>query len=267
MSSKRIAEQTLVVGAGKGGVGKSTVAVNLAVALAQEGKEVGLLDADIYGPSIPAMTGLRRLSPRIEKDPLGQEKVIPFSKFGVKVVSIGFFMEEARSVVWRGPMLHGALQKMLFYVEWGELDVLVIDLPPGTGDVLISLSQMTAIDGAVLVTTPQEVVILDVIKAISAFDQLSIPLLGIVENLAGFTPPGSEKVHHIFGRGRAQELARRFEAPVLGSIGIDPTICSGGDEGVPAAFNPSESTIYDAFHGIARNLIQQHHRKLSQQRL
>src|SRR5690348_13729352 len=148
--------KTVFVGSGKGGVGKSTVAVNLAVALAQQGLKVGLLDADVYGPSIPIMLGLRRLSPRIERSHTGEEKVIPLNKFGIQIISLGFFIEESRSMIWRGPMVHGTLQKMLQGVAWGELDVLVVDLPPGTGDVLLSLSQLLKEGSALVVCTPQE---------------------------------------------------------------------------------------------------------------
>ncbi len=259
--SRRISQTTLAVGSGKGGVGKSTVAVNLAVALAAEGREVGLLDADIYGPSIPIMMGLRRLSPRIEKDSSGTERVIPFSKFGVKVISIGFFMEEARSVTWRGPMLHGALQKMICDVQWGDLDFLIIDLPPGTGDALISLSQQLALDGAVVVTTPQTVAMLDAIKAINAFEQLDIPLTGVVENMAGFKPPGSDEVYALFGEGKAHELAQRFDTKVLGSIPFNPAIGVGGDEGLPIAFHESEDMAGEPLHNIAQTLLAQQRKR------
>ncbi|HRD55158.1 MAG TPA: P-loop NTPase, partial [Parachlamydiaceae bacterium] len=170
-------------------MGKSTVAVNLSVSLAKQGYLVGLLDADVYGPSIPIMLGLRRLSPREIQDNNGNSKLLPFSKFGIKAMSIGFFIEEAASVLWRGPMLHNALQKMIQDVEWGELDILIIDLPPGTGDVPISLSKLLKIEGAIIVSTPQEVAALDAKKAINALHLLDIPLLGIIENMAGFQVP------------------------------------------------------------------------------
>lgn len=238
---------TLFVGSGKGGVGKSTVSVNLAVALAQQGLRVGLLDADLYGPSIPIMFGLRRLSPRVIPDAEGRDRLIPFNKFGVKVISIGFFVEEARSVLWRGPMLHGALQKMLLEVEWGPLDLLLIDLPPGTGDIPISLSQLLKVDGALVVCTPQEVAILDAIKAINAFDQLQIPLLGLIENMAGFTTPDNH-TYHIFGKGKAEELAQRFSIPLLHSIPLLPSIGIGSDEGYPAACHQGNHDAGRHFH-------------------
>lgn len=219
--------KTIVVGSGKGGVGKSTVCVNIAVALAQQGYRVGLIDADIYGPSIPMMMGLRRLSPRTIAGDDGREIVIPFQKFGVHCMSIGFFVDEAQSVLWRGPVLHTALQKMVRAVEWGELDYLLIDLPPGTGDVPISLSQLLKIDGAIIVTTPQEVALADVLKAINSFDQLQIPLLGIVVNMTG----------DIFGASNGDSLAQRLDTAHLGSIPLDAIICRCGDEGTPYAYH------------------------------
>lgn len=248
--------KTFLVGSGKGGVGKSTVAVNLAVALALQGQRVGLLDADIYGPSIPIMMGLRRLTPSSQKLPNGdQEKIIPFTKFGIKVISVGFFIEEARSVIWRGPILHNILQKMLFEVVWGDLDLLLIDLPPGTGDTQLSLSQLLAIEGALVVCTPQEVAMLDAIKAINAFDHLDIPLVGIIENMAGFTAPETGQVYHIFGQGKAQELANRFNVPLLGSIPLIPQIRLNGDEGLPTAFN-SQTPQAQFFHSLATQFAQ-----------
>lgn len=234
---QKISRKTYMIGSGKGGVGKSTVAVNLAVALAKRGLSVGLLDADIYGPSIPIMLGLRRLSPRVRRDVEGKDKAIPFTKFGVHAISIGFFLEESVSVVWRGPVLHSALQKMITEVDWPQLDVMLIDLPPGTGDVPISLAKLIAIDGAIVVCTPQEVAMVDAVKAINAFDQLEIPLIGVVENMAGFTVPGTQETYHIFGQGKAQELAMRFHVPLLASIPLIPAIRYGSDEGYPAAYH------------------------------
>jgi ATP-binding protein involved in chromosome partitioning len=248
--------KVLFIGSGKGGVGKSTVAVNLAIALAQQGLKVGLLDADVYGPSIPIMMGLRRLSPRIERLPSGEEQIIPFSKFGVQVISLGFFIEEARSIMWRGPMLHGTLQKMLDNVAWGELDLLLIDLPPGTGDVILSLSQLLKGTGALVVCTPQEVAMLDAVKAINAFDQLDIPLWGIVENMAGFEVPETKQVFHIFGQGKAQELAMRFQTKVVASIPLFSSIRQGGDEGSPCALYSADPGG-QIFHGLASFLTQQ----------
>ncbi len=186
---KSPARFTLLVGSGKGGVGKSTIAVNLAVALSLAGYSVGLLDADLYGPSLPVMLGLRRLTPQHSISEDGKEKIRPFTKYGFQSMSVGFFIEESKSILWRGPLLHGMLQKMLIEVEWSPVDFMIIDLPPGTGDVPMSLSQLMPVDGAIVVTTPQEVAMLDAVKAINAFYQLEIPLIGIIENMAGFTAP------------------------------------------------------------------------------
>jgi ATP-binding protein involved in chromosome partitioning len=255
--------QILFIGSGKGGVGKSTVAVNLAVALAQQGLKVGLLDADVYGPSIPIMLGLRRLSPRIERLPSGTEKIIPLTKFGIQVISLGFFIEEAHSIIWRGPMLHGTLQKMLQGVAWGELDLLVIDLPPETGDILLSLTQLLkGKAGALVVCTPQEVAMLDAIKAINAFDQLDIPLWGIIENMAGFQVPETEQIFHIFGQGKAQELALRFQTQLLVSIPLMTNIRRGGDEGIPSALHPAD-LAGRLFQELASVVIQHHLQPLS----
>jgi len=248
--------KTLAIGSGKGGVGKSTVAVNLGVALARMGYRVGLLDADLYGPSVPIMTGLRQMSPETTVDGEGKRKFLPFEKFGLKIISLGFFLEESRSILWRGPMLHGMLQKMVSEVEWGELDLLLIDLPPGTGDVPLSLSQILKIDGALIVTTPQDVAILDAIKAINAFDQLKIPIIGIIENMAGFTVPETNETYAIFGEGKAEELAHRVGAPLLISIPLLPAIRRGGDDGYPSAFHSGDNAAGDVFRSLSATLMQ-----------
>lgn len=248
-------KKVIFIGSGKGGVGKSTLAVNLAVSLGQMGYSTALMDADLYGPSIPIMLGLRRLSPRVHIDGQGRERILPFTKFGIKSLSIGFFIEEAQSLLWRGPMLHGALQKMCTEVDWGELDYLLIDLPPGTGDVPISLSQLLPISGALIVCTPQEVAMLDAIKAINTFHQLNIPLFGIIENMAGFTIPETGETYHIFGQGKAEELAERFDTPLLGSIPLVPSIREGSDAGYPAAFHQADDNVGAFFRDIAHNLI------------
>jgi ATP-binding protein involved in chromosome partitioning len=249
--------KVFLVGSGKGGVGKSTIAINLAVALAQQGRSVGLLDADVYGPSIPIMMGLRRLSPQVQIFPDGKEKVIPFTKFGIQVISIGFFIEEARSVIWRGPLLHGALKKMIEEVAWGDVDILLVDLPPGTGDVLLSLSQLLLITGALIVCTPQEVAMLDAVKAINACHQLDIPLIGIVENMAGFTIPETGQFYPIFGQDKAKELANRFNMPLLKSIPLLPAIRQGGDEGCPSAFHQGDLQAGHHFRQLATEFSQQ----------
>lgn len=251
----QISTTTYLVGSGKGGVGKSTVAVNLAVALAKIGLSVGLLDADLYGPSVPIMMGLRRLTPQSEVDADGKEMITPFFKFGVKILSLGFFIEEARSIVWRGPMLHTTIQKFIQNIFWGHLDVLLIDLPPGTGDIPLSLSQLLTITGALIVSTPQEVAILDVIKVMNAFHQLEIPIVGLIENMAGFTAPDTGHTYALFGEGKVDDLARRFQTSLLGRIPFHTSIRIGGDEGVPAAFHSGQAG--DPFHLIARELLQQ----------
>jgi ATP-binding protein involved in chromosome partitioning len=246
-----------LVGSGKGGVGKSTVAVNLSIALSKKGLQVGLLDADVYGPSIPIMLGLRRLAPREIKNHEGKSKVLPFTKFGIKSMSIGFFIEEAKSILWRGPMLHNALQKMLDDIEWGDLDVLIIDLPPGTGDVPISLSKLLKIDGAIIVCTPQEVAMLDAVKAINALHVLDIPLLGVIENMAGFTVPGTNDTYDIFGKGKAHELSHNFNTSLLGSIPLIPAIVEGGDIGYPATLTKGNNQPGAYFDAIAENFLEQ----------
>lgn len=238
---KTIAETTLAIGAGKGGVGKSTVAVNLACALAEKGLRVGLLDADLYGPSIPIMLGLRQLSPRTQ----AEGNVIPFSKFGVHTISLGFFLEESRSILWRGPMLHQMLQKMIDGVAWPNLDIMIIDLPPGTGDVPLSLQQLLKLTGALVVTTPQLVALQDVIKAINAFDQLNIPLLGVIENFSGYDAPDGKR-YFPFGAGMGERLAENLAVPCLGKISIQEAIREGGDNGIP---NPKP------FRTLADNLL------------
>ncbi len=222
----RLAEKTVLIGAGKGGVGKSTITVNLAAALAEKGLRVGLLDADLYGPSIPIMLGLRQLSPRTQDN----GTIIPFTKFGIHTISIGFFLDESRSILWRGPMLDQMLKKMIGEVAWPNLDLLLVDLPPGTGDVPLSLSRLIEITGALMVTTPQDVAIADVVKAIHAFDQLRIPLLGLVENFSGYETPDG-KLYYPFGKGKGETLAHNLSIPCLDKIALRETIREGSDQG------------------------------------
>jgi len=246
------------IGSGKGGVGKSTVAVNFAIAMAKKGFTVGLLDADIFGPSIPIMMGLRRLSPQIVKNAEGKEEIIPFTKFGIQVMSVGFFIEEAKPVIWRGPILHGTLKKMIEDVLWGELDYLFIDLPPGTGDTLLSLSQLLTIKGGLVVCTPQQVAALDALKAINAFFQLDIPLLGVVENMAGFLAPETGQLYHIFGEGQAKKLADSFNVPLLASIPLVTEIRQGADNGEPIAFFGSNPHARQPFEFLAAEFIERY---------
>lgn len=226
----------LAIASGKGGVGKSTVASNLAVALADGGAKVGLIDADVYGPSVPTMFGLQGQRPGITKSPDGKPKIQPIERYGVKLLSIGFLVGEADAVVWRGPMVGSALRQFVTDAEWGELDYLIFDLPPGTGDVHLSLVQTVPVTAAVVVTTPQEVALADVKKAISMFKlpQIDVPILGIIENMAWFAPPElPDRRYFLFGEGGGRKLADEYELPLLGEIPIVENVRQGGDSGRP----------------------------------
>ncbi|MDW8236997.1 MAG: Mrp/NBP35 family ATP-binding protein [Aquificaceae bacterium] len=242
----------IAVASGKGGVGKSTVATNIAIALSKLGNKVGLLDADIYGPSVPTLVGLKNERVHINE----QNKLLPLEAYGLKVLSIGFLLpSEDTPVIWRGPMLMRALTQFLFDVEWGELDFLVLDLPPGTGDVQLTLAQNVKIDGAIIVTTPQDLALADVRKAVSMFKEVNIPILGVVENMAYFTCPESNQKYYIFGKGKVAEFALAYELKVLGSIPIDPQLCSSSDVGKPIALEDSESA--KAFMALAQVINEQ----------
>ncbi len=223
---------TVAIASGKGGVGKSTVAVNLAVALAKNGLRVGLLDADVYGPSIPVMFGLVGQRPRMEA---GGKRLVPFERYGVRFMSLGFLVEPDAPVIWRGPMVMKGLDQLLRDVAWGALDVLVVDMPPGTGDVQLTLAQKVQLAGAVIVTTPQDVALADAVKGVAMFDQVQVPVLGIVENMSYFVCPHCGERSEIFGHGGAQAEAKRLGVPFLGEIPLEPSIRSGGDTGHPAA--------------------------------
>ncbi len=219
----------IAVASGKGGVGKSTVSVNLAVALAQAGASVGLLDGDITGPNIPLMLGLEG-QPKASPN----NKITPLERYGVKAISIQFFVPEGQPIVWRGPLVGGAIQQFLRDVDWGDLDYLVIDLPPGTSDAQLTLAQAVPISGAVLVTTPQEVSLADVGKALAMFQRMSVPVLGLVENMTAFVCPHCNEVTEIFGRGGGERFAAAHDLEYLGGIPLDITVRQGGDVGVPA---------------------------------
>jgi ATP-binding protein involved in chromosome partitioning len=238
----------IAVSSGKGGVGKSTVAVNLAVTLAQWGAKVGLLDTDVYGPNVPIMVG-------VDKDPIIQGKsLIPHTAYSVKVMSIGFLNRGDRPVIWRGPMLHTAVKQFLYDVLWGELDYLIVDMPPGTGDAQLSLAQLVPVQGAVLVTTPQEVSMADVRKAINMFEQVRIPVLGIVENMSYFICSNCDTKHYIFGSGGGAELAGKFKKKLLGQIPLATNVREGGDAGLPIVIGDNDSFQANAFRQIADNV-------------
>ncbi len=240
----------VLVMSGKGGVGKSTVATNLALSLNRLGARVGLLDADMYGPSIPTMLGVMGRPTSTD----GQ-KFLPLERFGVKLMSIGFLIEDAKSaIVWRGPMLQGALMQFLKDVEWGTLDYLVLDLPPGTGDIALTISQKLRTTGAIIVTTPQEVALQDVYKSVSMAQKVGIPLLGVVENQSWFVCDGCSKKHTIFGSGGGAKVAEFAGAPLLGQIPIDPSVREWGDAGTPVVEAAPESPVGRAFLELGRKL-------------
>ena len=230
------AKNVVLIGSGKGGVGKSTVSANVAVALAQLGAKVGLLDADIYGPSMPLMMGLFGARPVSEDG----KSVQPLPAHGVKVISIGFFVDPDQAMIWRGPMLHGALVQLLRDVKWGDLDYLILDLPPGTGDIQLTIAQQVSVSGAVVVTTPQDVALSDAIKAKTMFDKVHIPVLGFVENMSGFICPHCQHETDIFSRGGAEQAAAKLGVPFLGRVPINMAIREGSDDGRPVvAANPA----------------------------
>ncbi len=248
-------KNVVLVAAGKGGVGKSTVAANLAVALKMHGAATGLLDADIYGPSVPILMGVKGEPRKIEVD--GVQKIEPTFAHGVPVMSIGFFLDSEQAVIWRGPMLGKALHQLMADVHWGELDYLVVDMPPGTGDVQITFSQQLKVSGALLVATPQQVALADVVRAKSMFDKVMIPIVGIIENMSYFICDGCGKEHDIFSRGGAQRAAERFKIPYLGEIPITPALREGGDDGVPILIQDPNSEVSKCFLEIAAKLAGQ----------
>jgi ATP-binding protein involved in chromosome partitioning len=242
---------TIAVASGKGGVGKSTVAVNLATALACHGVQVGLLDADIYGPSIPLMMGRQHEKPRLIA---GQRRMVPFERFGVRFMSLGFMVDPDSAVIWRGPMVMKAIVELLGNVTWGALDILVVDMPPGTGDAQLTLSQRVELAGAVIVTTPQDVALADAIKGVAMFRKVNVPVLGIVENMSYFLCPHCSGRTEIFDHGGGQKQARRLKVPFLGEIPLDPAIRSAGDAGQPIVASAPESTQAKAFLEIASKI-------------
>jgi ATP-binding protein involved in chromosome partitioning len=237
----------IAVASGKGGVGKSTVAVNLAVTLAQSGARVGLLDADIYGPNVPIMMGVDHLKP-----PEGG-KLIPAEAHGVKLMSIGFLVKPDQPLIWRGPMLHSAIRQFLTDVNWGELDYLVIDLPPGTGDAALSLVQSMPLSGGLIVTLPQQVSLDDARRGLEMFRQLNVPILGIVENMSYLELPDGNRMD-VFGQGGGQRLAQESGVPFIGAIPMDPAVRQGGDSGVPVVVSNPDSPVSKALQEISRDV-------------
>jgi len=240
----------VAVASTKGGVGKSTVAVNLACALARLGKRVGLLDADIYGPSLPTMLGLSG-RPRV----IDQSRVVPLEKFGLRVISMGFFLDDTSPVIWRGPLVTGLLRQFLKDVEWGELDVLIVDLPPGTGDVPLTLAQQVPLSGGVVVTTPQDVSVIDVERGIAMFQQVNAPLLGIIENMSDYVCPHCGTHDAIFGSGGAARLAEHFGVPMLARLPIEPAVREAGDAGVPIVLAQPEHAVSRAYVVVAERVL------------
>jgi ATP-binding protein involved in chromosome partitioning len=245
----------IAVSSGKGGVGKSTVSVNLATSLALEGATVGLLDADIYGPNIPTMMGVTE-NPKLVQDPVKGEMFIPPLSHGVKVMSMGFLLQGDQPVIWRGPMLHNILNQFCNRVEWGKLDYLILDLPPGTGDVQLSLAQMLPMSGAVIVTTPQEVALQDVRKALNMWEKVKVPCLGVVENMSHFTGDDGKK-YFIFGSGGGDMLAKKFNTKVLAHMPLVPQIREGGDTGRPIVIKDPASESAVLFRDLARKVAQE----------
>ncbi|HWA92114.1 MAG TPA: Mrp/NBP35 family ATP-binding protein [Rhizomicrobium sp.] len=235
----------VAVASGKGGVGKSTVAANLAIALARQGLRVGLLDADIYGPSVPRLLGIR------DKPSQANNKLKPIEKFGIKTMSIGFLVDEATPMIWRGPMVQSALTQMMNDVAWAPLDVLIVDMPPGTGDAQLTMAQRVPLKGAVIVSTPQDLALIDARKAIAMFEKTKVPILGLVENMSTFVCPNCGHESHIFGHGGARETAKRMGAAFLGEIPLVGSIREMSDAGTPVAANAPASTEAKSYYNLA----------------
>jgi ATP-binding protein involved in chromosome partitioning len=241
-------QTAIAVASGKGGVGKSTVAVNLAVSLAQTGASVGLLDADIYGPNLPTMMGVEAMPPQT------QEGLTPAVAHGVKLMSIGFLVPPNQPLIWRGPMLHGAIRQFIQDVLWGELDYLIIDLPPGTGDAQLSLAQNLPLSGGVIVTLPQQVSLEDAIRGLEMFRSMEVPILGVIENMSYLELPDGEQLD-VFGQGGGKRMADEANVPFLGAIPMDPAVPKGGDQGKPIVLAAPQSSVSSAFAAIVDHLL------------
>ncbi len=250
-------KNTIAVASGKGGVGKSTVAVNLAVSLALDGHRVGLIDADIYGPSAPLMFGLTGQRPMMFENDKGERRLVPLVAHGVKVISIGFLVDPDQAVIWRGPMASGALKQFMSDVEWEELDYLIFDMPPGTGDIQLTLAQSIPLTGSVIVTTPQDIALADARKGLKMFERLQVPVLGIIENMSYFIAPDTGARYDIFSHGGGARAAQEMNIPFLGEIPLVMELRSGGDEGVPMVIGKPDSDQSNNIREIARTLIGQ----------
>jgi ATP-binding protein involved in chromosome partitioning len=238
----------VAIGSGKGGVGKTTVSVNLAISLARQGKRVGLLDADVYGPNVPLMMGAH-------ETPMGNaERIRPIERYGVRLMSMGFLNPGDKPLVWRGPMLHNVIQQFLRNVEWGELDYLLIDLPPGTGDVALSLIQTAPLSGAIVVTTPSDVSLEDARKAINMFTSVRVPILGLIENMSYLIAPGSGERIDVFGHGGGQKTANQMGVPFLGELALNPEVRIGGDTGAPVSTRADGDQTAAPFRDLAARL-------------
>jgi ATP-binding protein involved in chromosome partitioning len=242
----------IAVSSGKGGVGKSTVAVNLAVALALDGARVGLMDADVYGPNVPLMLGAGNARPEIDGN-----KLVPVEAYGVRLMSMALLKPGDEPLIVRGPILHGLVKQFLSDVRWGELDYLIVDMPPGTGDVQLSLAQLVPVQGAVLVTTPQEVAVMDVRRALRMFETVAVPILGVVENMSYFVAPDTGTRYDIFGAGGGQRLAEQYHVPYLGAVPLGMEVREGGDRGVPVVVGQPDSPQAQAFRRVAEEVARQ----------
>jgi ATP-binding protein involved in chromosome partitioning len=242
-------DHVVAVASGKGGVGKSTVAANLAISLGRMGHKVGLLDADIYGPSVPMMFGVN------ERPIVHGERIQPFEKFGIKIMSLGFLLDVDTPVIWRGPMVMRAVEQMLGDVDWGELDFLIVDLPPGTGDAQLTLSQRVPLSGAVIVSTPQDIALIDARKGLAMFEKVAVPVIGIIENMSTFVCPHCGEETDVFKRGGGERTAEILGCAFLGRIPLDPAIVAGGDAGEPIVVSQSEGPHAEAFENVARAVL------------
>jgi ATP-binding protein involved in chromosome partitioning len=249
--------QVIAVSSGKGGVGKSTVAVNLACALAASGLKVGLLDADIYGPNAPTMLGVADRTPEVRTGPQGEQILVPIETCGIVMVSMGLLIQENQPVIWRGPMLNGIIRQFLYQVDWGERDVLVVDLPPGTGDAQLTVAQAVPMAGVVIVTTPQQVSLQDARRGLAMFLQMGVNVLGVVENMSAFVPPDlPDRRYAIFGSGGGRRLAEEAGVPLLAELPLEMGVLEGGDRGLPVVLAAPESASALAFTALAAGLAE-----------